>query len=170
MLGVLTHAQLKAYLVAQHAIQKDCNNGRISIRQIARKADLSIQHTMQAMARLRTAVGLLSDSEHAARTTIYSNPFRWKHRAEACVPVGGQYVHLRVHKPLRSKARGPRLPIVDRSLQSRQRALLPGPQMCDHIPDRRIGRLAGRDKLLLAQLGQEIFPSAELVLQSRQNV
>jgi hypothetical protein len=86
MLTQLKPAELKAYLVVQHAIQRDKNRGLLSIRQIARRAGVAVQNTQRAITELLKR-GLLKASTKAGCTTVYENASPWKSKASDCSPV-----------------------------------------------------------------------------------
>jgi hypothetical protein len=81
----LRHAELKCYLVVVRAIQRDRNGGRLSVRQIAKRAKLSPRHTYSAVAALLDRGILLCDVRPGS-TAEYRLPVAWRN----CTPTGQQ--------------------------------------------------------------------------------
>lgn len=88
-LMALSNAELRAYIVAQHAIQRDRNRGQLSVRKMAERARLSPQHACKA-AQALPSKGYLIAQKSPGKTTVYSSPVRWKDRADHS-PTGEQY-------------------------------------------------------------------------------
>jgi hypothetical protein len=90
-LGELSHAELKAYLVIQHAIQKDRGAGLLSTRQLlGRTGFKSMGHVERAAAGLRSS-GWVTSSGGRRRTARYSNPFEFRAaKSTDCTPAAVQ--------------------------------------------------------------------------------
>jgi hypothetical protein len=79
MLMSLRPAELKCYLVVVRAIQRDRNKGKLSIRQIAERAQLSPKHAHTAVVRL-VDLGLLACRLRPGVTGVYRLPSEWRDR------------------------------------------------------------------------------------------
>lgn len=86
----LKHSDLKVYLVVLRAIQRDTNRGKLSVRVIARRAKLSIQHTCKALDRLCGSGLLTVQTEGKGKTTVYNCPIKWQKKDAKCAPTGEQ--------------------------------------------------------------------------------
>jgi hypothetical protein len=92
LLDTLSPAELKAYLVVLHGIQKDRNEGLLSVRQVADRSKVGQKYAHAAMGKL-TERGLLKVRSGYRRTGVYEIPFSWKtskDSAHDCAPTGEQ--------------------------------------------------------------------------------
>jgi hypothetical protein len=71
------NAELRTYLVVQHALQRDRSGGRLSISQIAGRSGLSKQHVCRSVNWLCKA-GFLTAEKERGKTTIYRSLTAWK--------------------------------------------------------------------------------------------
>jgi hypothetical protein len=100
----LRPAELKCYLVVVRAIQRDRHQGKLSIRQIAERANLNPKHVHSAIAIL-VDLGMLARDGKPGTTAVYQLPFQWRNRTptgeqlnwhpeaegeQQCMPVGEQ--------------------------------------------------------------------------------
>jgi hypothetical protein len=101
----LKPAQLKCYLVVLRAIQRDRNRGLISVRQVARRARLSVNSAQAALTHL-VDNGWLNRESKPRATSVYTLPHAWVERSIA----GGQQRSAVIEQHLESSEGGsPRL-------------------------------------------------------------
>jgi hypothetical protein len=86
-LMALKPAELRCYLVVARAIQQDRNKGRISERQVAIRARVSLRHTHSALGKLVES-GWLERAGKAGATATFVFPHGWK--GPNCIPTGKQ--------------------------------------------------------------------------------
>src|SRR5438045_8905845 len=79
MLMSLKPGELRCYLVVTRAIQRDCNEGRISVSQVAGRAKISRKSAQDALAKV-VSKGLLKCEKRDGTTAIYRLPFSWKEK------------------------------------------------------------------------------------------
>src|SRR5581483_12374763 len=81
-LPYLKPSEIKAYLVVQHAIQKEQKHpGMISVRQVAAVMGTSYQHAHAALKHLREQ-NLIIARYKTGRITRFANPFAFRGRGE----------------------------------------------------------------------------------------
>jgi hypothetical protein len=86
-LMALKAAEIRCYMVVSRAIQQDRNKGRISVRQVANRARVSLRHAHAALGRL-VELGWLCRVGRAGATTTFDLPHGWK--GSNCIPTGKQ--------------------------------------------------------------------------------
>ncbi len=87
MLMSLKPADLRTYLVVCRAIQRDKNHGRVSARQVAQRAGLSLRHAHAALEK-HVSEGRLHREGKPGSTATYSLPFGF--RGDNRIPTGEQ--------------------------------------------------------------------------------
>jgi predicted transcriptional regulator len=123
MLMSLTPAELRCFMIVMHAIQRDRNEGEISLPQIAERAQVSRKTAQQALASLITR-GRLNCEKRQGATAVYRLPFSWVQK-ENRSPTGDQLAPTGDHhaSPKCAQRRSPtgdedRSPAGDPHLQS----------------------------------------------------
>lgn len=78
-------AEFKCYVVVLRAVQRDRNAGKISTRQVGKRAGISFQHAHEALSSLSGA-GWLRTTCEPGKTAVYSLPHSWN--TLHCSPTG----------------------------------------------------------------------------------
>jgi hypothetical protein len=112
ILMALRPAELKCYLVVARAIQRDRNKGKLSVSQLAARADLSRHHAHKAVNRL-VDLGILLCDGKTGTTAVYRLPVQWRTGLPLGEPSSEQNAHKRPpvgeRSPTESVSEGERL-------------------------------------------------------------
>jgi hypothetical protein len=174
VLMALRPAELKCYLVVTRATQRDRNKGKLSVSQLAERANLSRHHAHKAVNRL-VELGILLCEGKTGTTAVYRLPLQWRTGSPLAEPCGEQDVHNRPptgeRSPIGSDLEGERFrspvgaqirtPVGEEHLESSERKRIQRKDSLPVLVNRE--RQHHRDDVAVANPSAKTKPPSEFV-------